>query len=57
MKAGDYVRTRNGLIFKIVGGKVIFYWDYDRFRSIENNSIKSIVTKEQFEAMEYRIGE
>ena len=54
LEVGDYVNGEK-IIEISESGKVLFYWDYDRHRSIENGSIKSILTKEQFESMEYRL--
>ena len=56
IEVGDYVNGER-IIEISESRKVLFYWDYDRLRSIENGSIKSIVTKEQFESMEYKINE
>ena len=61
MKVGDYV---NGVLINDIYvyptiGKVVGYrnsedlWEDD----FKNNEIKSIVTKEAFESMEYKIGE
>lgn len=60
MKIGDYV---NGCyiqkIFKNENGimECLLDSDYEFSSIIKNDEIKSIVTKEQFESMEYRIGE
>ena len=55
IEVGDYV---NGEKINEISesGKVLFYLDYDKIRSIENGSIKSIITKEQFESIKYKVG-
>ena len=54
IEVGDYV---NGEKINEISesGEVLFYSYFDRDKSIENNSIKSILTKEQFESMEYKV--
>ena len=56
IEVGDYV---NGcLVIKDIKGELRFIDnEYRIMRYVENNEIKSIVTKEQFESMSYRIGE
>lgn len=64
IEVGDYV---NGYpIGKIIDiyftgtglRKLVFVWESEEFISeLFENQIKSIVTKEQFESMEYKVGE
>ena len=58
IECGDYV---NGIIVtKVVNDIECNYIELDysyNKRGIRNKDIKSIVTKEQFESMEYKIGE
>ena len=52
MKVEDYVRTKDGRIYKIGDIGNFIYSEDD---AIIQGIIKSIVTKEQFESMEYKI--
>ena len=60
---GDRVKALKGDIesHKINNEKDIIYTeyinDYDEWCGYEEDEIKSIVTKEQFESMEYKVGE
>lgn len=54
IEVGDYVNGEK-IIEISESGEVLFYSYFDRDKSIENNSIKSILTKEQFESMEYKV--
>ena len=51
IEVGDYV---NGNRVDYVGNKYLTFYDGDGDIEIFNDDIKSIVTKEQFEAMEYK---
>ena len=54
IEAGDYI---NGNKVDAVGKRYLIFYDGDGDIELYDNDIKSIVTKEQFENMEYRIGE
>ena len=58
IEAGDYVNGDR--IDEIENGELRFHWDYGYSEYIsyyENEDIKSIVTKEQFESMSYKVGD
>lgn len=58
MKIGDYVRTNYGSIVKIEAiDEEVTLSDKHIYHSISEEDIKSIVTKEQFESMEYKVVE
>ena len=54
IEVGDYI---NGLPVRFVEENRIDIGQAEDYLWLKNEHIKSIVTKEQFEAMEYRIGE
>ena len=55
IEVGDYV---NGIKVNNVDNSILIFYDSDGDWYITNSKdIKSIVTKEQFESMEYKIGE
>ena len=58
IEVGDYVNGDR--IDEIENGELRFHWDYEYSEYIsyyENKDIKSIVTKEQFESMSYKVEE
>ena len=56
IKEGDYV---NGGLVEVVNNDylIVALPDYEEWQTIRNDEIKSIVTKEQFERLEYKIKE
>ncbi len=58
IEVGDYVNGDR--IDEIENGELRFHWDYEYSEYIsyyENKDIKSVVTKEQFESMSYKVGD
>lgn len=55
IEVGDYVNGKKVAInSKENGGNIVIFTDMD---CVNENNIKSILTKEQFESMEYKVGE
>ena len=59
IEVGDYVNGYKITKVENKDGKTIIYRDYDSdyYFSIEEEDIKSIVTKEQFESISYKVGD
>lgn len=55
VKAIDYDEDENGNLFNVLG-VVLTEDDFAYREGLENINIHSIVTKEQFKAMEYKVG-
>ena len=54
IEIGDYV---NGYKVDAIGDKYVIFYDGDGDIEVFDANIKSIVTHEQFESMEYKVGE
>lgn len=55
IEVGDYVNGKKVAVnCKENGGNIVLFTDMD---CANENNIKSILTKEQFESMEYKVGE
>ena len=58
IEVGDYVNGYNVAGKETLGQELFVYIVKDRYGTyFKNSDIKSIVTKEQFESMKYRIGD